>query len=77
MRCELPVRFWIEIAIATISAAMLALTLVSPQWIELYFGLAADQGDGSHEWGLSMFLLVLSLALSWKARRAWRLAMAA
>jgi hypothetical protein len=71
MRDKLPVRFWVEGAIAAVSAAMLALTLVSPQWLELYFGLSADHGDGSDEWGLTLFLLALTLALSWKARRTW------
>jgi hypothetical protein len=71
MRDKLPLHFWGETAIAAISLAMLALTLALPQWMELYFDLAADQGNGSDEWGLTLFLLALTIALGWKARRTW------
>jgi hypothetical protein len=32
------IRFWIESALAAITAALFAVTLMSPEWIELLFG---------------------------------------
>jgi hypothetical protein len=70
---ELPARFWTEAALGLVSAALLALTLAVPDWIELLFGLAPDAGDGSAEWGLALTLAVLTVicfgSAGWTVRR--------
>jgi hypothetical protein len=42
--------FWLEVALGTLTTALLVLTLAWPQWIELMFGIEPDGGDGSLEW---------------------------
>jgi hypothetical protein len=51
MNSEWPVRLWLEIVLGTISAALLAITLALPDWIERLIDFAPDHGDGSTEWG--------------------------
>jgi hypothetical protein len=49
MQKRLLAKFWLEVALALISAALLALTIVAPDWMEGLFGAAPDAGDGSAE----------------------------
>jgi hypothetical protein len=72
LKVPLPTRFWVEVAMGFASAALLALTLVLPNWFEVLFGLAPDDGDGSAEWGLVVALAVLAILLFGSAGRTWR-----
>jgi hypothetical protein len=69
---RLPARIWIETALGLMSAALLALTLLVPDWIELLFGAAPDAGNGSTEWGLAISLAAVSVAMFGFAGHTWR-----
>ncbi len=62
-------RLRIETALGAASAALLALTLAIPNWIERFFGFEPDGGDGSAEWGLAISLAVATLLLFGDAYR--------
>jgi hypothetical protein len=65
-------RFWIEVAAATASLALLALTLVWDEWIELAFHVSPDGGSGELEWAVSGMTLVLTVVFLALARLEWR-----
>jgi hypothetical protein len=69
MTTRLALRFWIEMALGVLSAIVLMMTLTMPDWIERFFGLAPDGGDGSTEWGWAISLAVATLTLFADARR--------
>jgi len=65
-------RFWIEVALALVTAGLFVLTLVSREWIELLLGVSPDGGDGSLEWAIVGVLLVATLTFTLLARAEWR-----
>lgn len=72
MRHEVRVRFWLEAAMASLSAFLLALTFVSREWIEAIFGVDPDHGSGSLEWLIVGALVLVTIALGVIARAEWR-----
>ena len=62
------IRFWIEVALAVIAAALAVLTLITREWIELLFGVDPDQGNGALEWAIVIALFVASIVLALVAR---------
>ena len=72
LRRQLPQRFWVETALGVISAVLLVLTVVVPNWIELLFSIAPDTGNGSTEWGLAFSLAAVSVVMFAFAGRTWR-----
>jgi hypothetical protein len=72
MQNRLLARFWLEVALALISAVLLALTIVAPDWMEELFGSAPDAGDGSAEWALALGWATVSVLMSGFAGRTWR-----
>ena len=64
-------RFWIEAALALLTAGLFVLTLISREWIELLFGVDPDGGDGSLEWVMVAVLLVVTVIFTWLARVEW------
>lgn len=64
-------RFWFEAALAGLSTALLILTVRWPDWIERFFGVEPDGGDGSLEWALVIVLAVTTVVTSIIARREW------
>ena len=64
-------RFWLEIGLGALSALLLALTLVTPDWIERLFDVEPDGGDGSAEWGWAIALSAATLILFIDAGRIW------
>jgi len=66
------VRFWIEVILAMVTAALLLLTLISREWIEEVFGVEPDAGSGVLEWGIVIALTVATVAFSLLARAEWK-----
>jgi hypothetical protein len=66
------IRFWIEAALALLTAGLLVFTLISREWIELLFGVDPDGGDGSLEWAIVAVLLVATVTFTWLACVEWR-----
>jgi hypothetical protein len=64
-------RFWIEAILAAVTAVMLILTLVVPDWIEVLTGVEPDGGDGGLEWVLALGFAVGSVVFSALARLEW------
>jgi hypothetical protein len=64
--------FWLESAVATVSAFLVVLTLVWDQWIEGVFGFDPDHGNGSFEWELVIVCCLSAVLFSVLARRQWR-----
>ena len=64
-------RFWVEAALASLSGAVLILTLVLPDWIETVFGVDPDQHSGSLEWVITAAFGVMAIAALVLARREW------
>jgi hypothetical protein len=62
------IRFWIEVALAVIAAGLAILTLITREWIELFFGVDPDAGSGALEWAIVAGLAVGALALASIAR---------
>ena len=62
------IRFWIEVALAVIAAALAVLTLITREWIELLFGVDPDQGSGALEWAIVIALFVAAVVLALVAR---------
>jgi hypothetical protein len=70
-------RYWIEIGLGIGSGALLLLTLVTREWIELLFGVDPDGGNGTLEWLIVACLVLLTLIFSVLALREHRHAVSA
>jgi hypothetical protein len=68
-------RYWLEVVGSSVSASLLGVTLVWPNWIELVFRVDADRGSGLLEWLIVVVSLTVSVCASVLARREWRRAM--
>jgi hypothetical protein len=65
-------RFNIEAALAAVTAALVILTLINHEWIEVLTGWDPDKGNGSVEWAIVFVLVAACIALSLRARSDWR-----
>jgi hypothetical protein len=65
-------RFWIEIALAVVTAVLTVVTLISHEWIELVFHVDPDAGSGALEWATVIALAAATLLFSALARVEWR-----
>lgn len=70
------VRFSIDTAFASLALGLLLLTLVFPDWIELFFGVDPDGGNGSVEWAIVGVLALTTIVFAALARAEWRRAAA-
>jgi len=61
-------RFWVEAVTGVIGIVLLALTLVSPQWIEIVFGVDPDEGSGALELAISVAFLAIAVTSALLAR---------
>ena len=64
-------RLWLEMGAAAMGLMLLALTLMTREWIELFFGVDPDQGSGAVEWAIVFGLLATSAGLLALARSEW------
>lgn len=68
-------RMWVELVSGIVSAALLAVTIIVPDWIEVLFDEAPDGGDGSLEWVLALTCATVSVLMFALAGRSWRRAL--
>ena len=76
MERRLRKRFWVEIALSVATCAILVLTLIWHDWIELLLGADPDGGGGSLEWLITLSLLAITASSGSLARFEWRKARA-
>ena len=57
-------RFWLLAFSAALSAVLLLLTVVRPDWIEVLFGVDPDAGDGSVERLITIASFGLTIAFT-------------
>ena len=72
VRARLPARVWVELVLGLMSAALLTLAILSPDWIELMFGFTPDAGNGTAEWGVALLWAAVSILMFGLAGRTWR-----
>jgi hypothetical protein len=72
MKQQVRRRFWIEVILAGVNIAVLGLTLVWNEWIELLFQADPDGGSGEVEWAIVAVTLAISLTFAVLARVEWR-----
>lgn len=65
-------RYWVEIGLSVTCGLLLLLTLVTREWIELFFPVDPDGGSGALEWLIVACLALLVLAFGALARRERR-----
>ena len=51
-------RFWIEAWVAAASGLLCVATLLQRDWIELVFRVDPDQGSGTLEWSIVVFVAI-------------------
>jgi len=64
-------RFWAEVALGSLSLALLVLTLTTADWIEVLFGVDPDSGSGALEWTVVCGLAVATAVFGLIARIEW------
>ena len=72
MHDQLRRRFWVEITLASASAALCLLTILWPTWIELLFKIDPDHANGSLEWLIVALSVAVTVTLAALARYEWR-----
>ena len=72
MRSRLLMRFWVEALLGLASAALLALSLLAPDWMEALLGSGPDSGDGSAEWAFALGWAAACVLTLESAGRTWR-----
>jgi hypothetical protein len=65
-------RFWLEAALASVTACLMLLTLIVPDWLEEIFGLDPDGGTGTVEIGIVVALVIATALLTVAAHRERR-----
>jgi len=65
-------RIWVEIVLGLMSASLLALAILLPDWMEVLLGFAPDAGDGSAERGVALLWATISVLMFGFAGRTWR-----
>ncbi len=65
-------RFWIEAGLGLLSSALLAVTLLRPDWIETISGIDPDGGDGAVELALVALLALVAFGSFVLAGANWR-----
>ena len=66
------IRFWVELGLASVSTALLLVTVLWSEWIEIVFGVNPDEGSGALEWLLVVGFFSVTIACAVGARIEWR-----
>ena len=66
-------RLRVDAVLASLSAFLLVLTLVLPDWIEVVFRVDPDAGSGELEWLIAGAFALGTVGFGLAARREWRL----
>jgi hypothetical protein len=61
-------RFWIEASLAALSGCLFVITVVTPDWVEVMFGVDPDRHGGALEALISGVPLTLAIVLATLAR---------
>jgi hypothetical protein len=69
---RLPAKIWAELMLGLMSALLLALAILLPDWMELSFRLAPDAGDDSAERVFALLWAAISILMFGLAGRTWR-----
>jgi hypothetical protein len=72
VKTQLRRRFWLELGSAIVSTALLVLTVLWRDWIELAFGVDPDSYSGSLEWLIVATAFAVAIAFFAIARTEWR-----
>jgi DMSO/TMAO reductase YedYZ heme-binding membrane subunit len=65
-------RFWLESVLGSATCILAVVTLFWHDWIEAVFGVDPDKRNGSAEWLVVAFLLIVTATLAVAARLEWR-----
>jgi hypothetical protein len=65
-------RFWVETALATLSAVTALLTALWQDWIEIIFRVDPDHHNGALEWAIVMTCIAATIVCIALARREWQ-----
>ena len=65
-------RFWVTAALAAVSVALSAVTVIAPNWIEMVFLFDPDRGSGAAEWVIVAGLILVAAATSILSLAEWR-----
>ncbi|MFJ7159979.1 ABC transporter permease [Streptomyces sp. NPDC101118] len=65
-------RFWIEVALGSLSALLFVVTLVWHDWIEILFDVDPDAGSGALEWVIVLVTALVAVLCALGARMEWR-----
>jgi hypothetical protein len=65
-------RFWVETALAGLSALFFLLTVLWKDWIEVVSGVDPDHHSGSLEWGIAIVALLIAIGFAAAARTELR-----
>lgn len=63
--------FWVDLALAALSIALLVITLMSTEWIENLFSVNPDQGSGALEWSILATSAVIATVFIASAGYEW------
>jgi hypothetical protein len=69
-------RFWLASMLVVVAGGLAIVTLIQRDWIELIFGLEADNHSGSLEWLIVTIFLAASVTSTYFALYEWRRASA-
>jgi hypothetical protein len=65
-------RLWFECGLATLNGALVAITLLWHDWIEVVFRVDPDDGSGAIEWLVTGAFLASTLVFTVLAAVEWR-----